>query len=348
MKITGIELRRYDIPLVRPLVVGGRESTSRKGIIVSLTDDAGHTVHGEAAPLPGLHAESLEEVVSELKAFRRRAGQCGAAEIMAASQTMSWSSKTALEMAMFDLRSGDVEMDAMRRDVRIPVSGLVMAADEGMYDEVEAMLEAGYVSVKVKVGRRSVGEDIRAVERLRTMIAGRAGIRLDANRAWSLNDAAAFCKAVGAEGIEYIEEPLADVEEYEAFYERTDMPVAFDETLAELGIDGVEEWEGAAVYVLKPSLLGGLTWTGEFIARALEADVRPVMSCAFESDLSLRAFARFAVLFRMFDTPLGLDTLKWFETPLLREGFEVSGGHVDAGELMGGPAVLRTELLEEV
>lgn len=348
MTIDRVDIRRYDIPLIRPLTIAGGTITSRTGVIISLTDHEGRTYHGEAAPLPGLHKETLDDVISELKLIQRMGKNCTPWYIEEAAETMSSSSRTALEMVLFDLLPLESSASPAHRGVRIPVSGLVMAADNDLDDEVEALLAAGCISIKVKVGRRPLAEDIRTVQRLRSRIAGRAGIRLDANRLWSLNDAAAFCRKVGPQGIEYIEEPLADRSAYAAFHSRTDMPVALDETLIDLGIEGAEQWEGAAAFVLKPSLLGGLAWTGEFIARALEKDVRPVMSCAFESDLSLRAFALFAALFHMFDTPLGLDTLKWFREPLLSEGFGISGGYVDIGAMAAIQPKLKTSLLHDV
>jgi len=346
MKIVLIDVRKYSIPLVRPLSVAGRDVESRSGIIVSLTDETGQTGHGEAAPLPGLHKETLADVCSELTSLRRRyALNCEPRMILEASHDMSSCSRTAIEMAMFDLHAQKSGAASLLPGGRIPVSGLVMAADESLHEEVETMISEGYLSIKVNVGRRAIADDIRTIEQLRTVVGGRAGIRLDANRSWGLDDATAFCRKIGPKGIDYLEEPLVDISRYPAFWDATDVPVALDETLAEVGIDGLEQWERAAAFVIKPSLLGGFAWTGEFIARALENDVRPVMSSAFESDLSLRAYARFAALFHMFDTPMGLDTLKWFSEPLLNEGFEIINGHVAIESL--AQINLRTELLQE-
>ena len=157
-------------------------------------------------------------------------------------------------------------------------------------------------------------------------------IRLDANRLWSLNDAITFCRQIGPEGIAYVEEPLSDTTSYPAFHRRTDMPVALDETLVQLGIEGAEKWQGASAFILKPSLLGGLAWTGEYIAAALKKGVTLSSASAFESDLRFvpTHFLQRCWLHR---DPLGLDTLKWFRQPLLDEGWQVTNGCVDIDAL---------------
>lgn len=127
---------------------------------------------------------------------------------------------------------------------RIPVSALVTAEAANVCDEVESLLAAGWSSIKIKVARRPVSEDVTTIWRLREQIAGRAMIRLDANRLWSLNDAITFCRQIGPEGIAYVEEPLSDTTSYPAFHRRTDMPVALDETLVQLGIEGGREMAG--------------------------------------------------------------------------------------------------------
>ncbi|MBE0537739.1 MAG: o-succinylbenzoate synthase [Phycisphaerae bacterium] len=345
--IERVRLRRYDIPLLRPLTLASRTVARRKGVIISLTDDEGHTAHGEAAPLPGLHKETLRHVTSELDYIRRMGKRCTTWHITEAAEEMSSSARTALEMAMFDLLA-QRRTSQVRQGVTIPVSALVMADADDVYDEVESLLAAGYRSIKVKVARRPLVDDITTMQRLREQIAARAEIRLDANRLWSLDDAVTFCNEVGREGIAYIEEPLADTTQYPAFHDRTDMPVALDETLVELGIERAAQWQGASAFVLKPSLLGGLAWTGEFIASALQKGITPVISSAFESDLSLRAYALFADLLGRVDTPLGLDTLKWFREPLLARGWQVSEGHVDIDALRAVQPKLRDRLLQKV
>ena len=165
-----------------------------------------------------------------------------------------------------------------------------------------------------------------------------------------LDESLEFCTQAAGDQIEYIEEPLADISQYPTFFDSTDMPVAFDETLAELDdVDELDHLDKVKAFILKPSLLGGLCMTGQFIALAFENDIMPVMSCTFGSDLSSRSFALFAAMYGAADIPLGLDTMKWFKHHLLTEGFKVESGRIEIADLVNRPVPLQiTELRRNV
>ena len=90
-------------------------------------------------------------------------------------------------------------------------------------------------------------------------------MRLDGNRIWSLKEACIFAQLVGNQKIDFIEEPINDVTQLDAFYQQTRMRVALDETLSVVrcGIRApgrcsspLAEHEGVIAYVLKPMILG--------------------------------------------------------------------------------------------
>ena len=229
----------------------------------------------------------------------------------------------------------------------LPVNGLVMAQDADLFDAVDVLIAEGYISIKIKVGRQPLAKDIETIQRLKELIGNRATIRLDANRLWTLDESLEFCNQVAGDQIEYIEEPLADMSQYPFFFDSTDMPVAFDETLVEKGVEELDCLDKVKAFILKPSLLGGLSSTGQFIDIAYENKILPVISCTFPSDLSLRSFALFAAMFGITDIPLGLDTMKWFAQSLLKEGFKVTAGHIDVATLVNRP-VFNEQLLHEL
>ena len=67
MKIERIEIAEYELPLTRPLHVGGRSLKTRVGALVRITNDDGHEGYGDMAPLPRLHTETLEEATYTLR-----------------------------------------------------------------------------------------------------------------------------------------------------------------------------------------------------------------------------------------------------------------------------------------
>lgn len=342
MRIVDWGLWTYSLPLVRRLVIGNRSISARVGAIISLVSEDGLTGYGEAAPLEGLHRETLTEAIAQLKKILPRIDAADCLEQLYPSV------RFAVEMALFDLEIQRDGLSDVASGIRIPINGLVMGQDDDVGRQVERLVERGYRSVKIKVGRQKLDDDIRTVNRIKEQLAGRATVRLDANRSWGLDEAVGFCRAVSAEGIEYIEEPLRDVGRYQEYFESADMAVALDETLAKSGPDVLSKIEHVYAAVLKPSVLGGFDRTMEFVRAGRQNGVLPVLSCAFESDLSLRAIALFAAREGLVDIPMGLDTMKWFGQSLVPAGFEVTGGCVDIAQLLACRGVIDKGLLRDV
>ena len=341
MTITDFDIKKYSLPLAKPLTIGSHKLTSRQGLIVSITDEDGLTGYGEAAPLPGLHKETLEDAIFQLQQIKPPVISLDYLDSICSS------ARTALEMAMFDLRLQSQKAFDRFRNLTLPVNGLVMAQNTDIFDAVNVLIAEGYTSIKIKVGRQPLAKDIETIQRLKELVGTRATIRLDANRLWTLDESLEFCNQVAGNQIEYIEEPLADISQYPIFFDSTDMPVAFDETLVEKGVEDLDHLDKVKAFILKPSLLGGLSMTGQFIALAFENDIMPVMSCTFPSDLSLRSFALFAAMFDVADIPLGLDTMKWFKHHLLTEGFKVESGRIEIASLVDRP-VFNEQLLHDL
>ena len=264
MNIVDINIKKYELPLIKPLVIKNHTINVRLGAIITLTDDSGNKGCGEAAPLPGLHPFDLDQVIAQLKNFEPQ-------DISPLFMELLYpSAKTAMEMALFDLRLQSQKAFDKFRNLTLPVNGLVMAQDADLFDAVDALIAEGYISIKIKVARQPLAKDIETIQRLKELIGAGATIRLDANRLWTLDESLEFCNQVAGDQIEYIEEPLADISQYPIFFDSTDMPVAFDETLVEKGVEELDCLDKVKAFVLKPSLLGGLSMTGQFIALALE------------------------------------------------------------------------------
>ena len=67
--IARVGIRSFDLPLALPLRSGSVTLARRAGLLVSVEDEQGHAGIGEAAPLPGLHRETLAEASAQLVAL---------------------------------------------------------------------------------------------------------------------------------------------------------------------------------------------------------------------------------------------------------------------------------------
>src|ERR687885_243889 len=91
---------------------------------------------------------------------------------------------------------------------------------------------AGYSCVKVKVG---VGDDAGRVAAVRAAAGPEMELRLDANGAWTVDEAVAAIDALSPAGLELVEEPVHGVEAMRAVRDRLAVRVAMDETAVEPG-----------------------------------------------------------------------------------------------------------------
>ena len=145
-------------------------------------------------------------------------------------------------------------------------------------------------------------------------------LRLDANQAWSLGDAVRFGRGCRGIDIAYIEEPVADPNECESFFEQTGLPYAFDETVIEKRIPNSPN---LAALVVKPTLIGGV----QKIKSLRRFGVPLVFSSAFESHVGLGAIARLGSEISP-GMPMGLETHRWLLNKFLERSVVFGEGVV--------------------
>ena len=102
----------------------------------------------------------------------------------------------------------------------------------GVIEAAQAYVEAGYPAIKMKVGGRSVREDVARVTEVRKAIGDSIPIMVDANQNWNLFEALRFCEAVKDLDIGFVEEPLPPdaFDSYKELSMRTNIPLAAGET----------------------------------------------------------------------------------------------------------------------
>ncbi|MEM6785638.1 MAG: o-succinylbenzoate synthase, partial [Bacteroidota bacterium] len=305
---------RYRLPLVRPLPLRGHTVTVREGLLVRLKD-GGYTGWGDVAPLPGFSAETIDEATHALQAL---AGMT-ADDLVSAQhdEALPPSVRYGLALAAWDL-------DAHRRAVplptvlaeeaspTVPLNGLLAGDADTILHDATRLAQAGYRTLKLKVGRGDLAEEAALVRDLHAAHPAVA-LRLDANRAWAYDEARRFAEALGDAQIEYIEEPLTDPAKLADFAAETGLPVALDESATAMEPDDLDAHAYARAIVLKPTFLGG-TRAWALATRAQALGLRVTWSAAFESGVGLRGLVVMAAATgtpTATPTPAGLDTYRW-------------------------------------
>lgn len=185
---------------------------------------------------------------------------------------------------------------------RIEVNATMPAIDN--HDEIKSILDAfaGAKTVKIKVGE-DIEADLARIAHVR-QLRPEAGIRLDVNGLWSVDQAEAFLNQVGE--IEYVEQPCSTIEELRELKLRTSVKIAGDEIIRKAEDPFNVDLLGAVdILILKVAPLGG-------IARAIkiaEHHQLPVaVSSALESAVGISHGLKLAAALPQLQYACGLGT----------------------------------------
>lgn len=191
---------------------------------------------------------------------------------------------------------------------RVPVNCTIPAV--GPDDAARLVTASGCTTAKVKVAERGqvLFDDVARVEAVRDALGPSGRIRIDANGAWSVDDAviAITTLAEAAQGLEYVEQPSATVEELALVRRRVDVPIAADESIRRVGDPlRVLDLEAADIAVLKVQPLGGVR---ACLRLAEQLQLPVVVSSAVETSVGLAAGVALAAALPELPYACGLGT----------------------------------------
>ncbi len=371
--IIGFRIWRYRLPLRSPVFLRrGEQMGVREGFLLELTGEGGEAFWGEAAPLPGFSRESLGETARELEVAASRyiaaisSDTEGFDEVFEDVELVADappSVRFALDLARsgFSAASDDITLpEAVGSDPRdsLAVCGLLAGTREEVLAEAAEMRAAGYEAVKLKVGRGSMEGDAALTREVRETLGGGVALRLDANRAWSFEDAASFARLVEDMGLEFVEEPLEEPGRLRELSEATGLPVALDESLVGMDSREVSKHPYARAFVLKPMLLGFIEsqrFDNESIMigrSATAGNGRPkppktVVSASYESGVGTLGLISLATSMRT-GAAVGLDTYRRLEHDLLHPPLDLAKPRLEMSEVFGVRREVDYERLERV
>jgi L-alanine-DL-glutamate epimerase-like enolase superfamily enzyme len=289
MKLKELTIRKIRLPLIRPYVLSYRTFTEFEPIIVEARADDGRLGWGEGHISPGSSSETREGGW----AFCR---QCAAAILdkdtaeakaiisanMQASKVAATALLTAIEMLE---RNPLLQVD---RDARLPLlTPLNSSTPTEIEEEVDQQLANGFRTFKIKVGK-DAGADLLRVRRIQDAIAGRASMRIDANRAYNEADACRFAAALNPANIELFEQPCrAEDWEANAHVARVStVPVMLDEPICTP--DDIERAAGipnVGFCKLKLKRFGGVDLLREALDLVRSRGMEPVLGDGLSSEL---------------------------------------------------------------
>jgi o-succinylbenzoate synthase len=273
-----------------------------------------HPIIGECGLLPGLsfddkpaYESTLNELVNSLNAQEEL------------PDLRDWPSiEFGLEMFLAHKESkslAEIYPGNFSKGKDIQINGLIwMGPKENMLSQIRAKLESGFRCIKLKIGAINFDDELYLLESIRKEFGPeQVTLRVDANGAFSPDDALEKLKRLADLQLHSIEQPIASRQwkEMAELCRISPLPIALDEEL--IGVHSfqskkelIDSIKPQAI-VLKPSLLGGFRRTNEWIELAENKGIEWWITSALESDIGLNAIAQFTSSFEN-ELPQGLGT----------------------------------------
>ena len=341
-----------------PVNVRGVLLAKREGLLLRLRS-GGATAYGEIAPLPSLHAESLDEAMQALATFIPKLSQLDRNDSaerrrLLDDATLPPSVATGIEMALINLEavansSLPLFPDAFPPAPKIPVNALLAGDPKSVLDRAAMRYAEGFRAFKLKVRKGKLDEAIACIRAFHEAIGGKAELRLDANQSLDFDEAVGFGKALPSDSISYIEEPLTDAALIPEFHAATGLPSALDESLWQrpelLGEIGPAS---LGALVIKPNCIGGIQKSLDLAAKAGRMGLQAVFSSAFESSVSLGMYALLAAVSSPTPAASGLDTASFLARDLTEMPFAAPEGFADPATAWRDSLCVKSGMIQTV
>jgi len=241
-----------------------------------------------------------------------------------------------LEQALLSLKSKDkfelFPSKFSKGQDSIPINGLIwMGSEAFMKEQIKEKLKAGFTTIKMKIGAIDFKSELELLKSIRKEFSKREiELRVDANGAFDPKSALEKLKRLSEYKIHSIEQPIkqGQWQEMARLCEETPLPIALDEEL--IGIIDVTKKEELLLTVnpqfiiLKPSLVGGINGSNEWINLSNSHTVDWWITSALESNIGLNAIAQYTYSLEV-SLPQGLGTGSLF-TNNMESPLEVNNG----------------------
>ena len=332
-------LSRHDLPTADPFGIARGTTTTAAVVTVEISHE-GITGVGGAAPTD-YYGESADSVVATIERLRPvveqwddpHAGQ-RAATILAAEAPDAPAARAAVSTALADLAARTLGVPCYRQwgldPDAAPRTSFTIGLDdpEQMAKKTERAVAEGYEILKVKVGTDDDRARVRAVRET----APDATLRVDANCAWSPDEAIEQAHWLAEQGVEFLEQPVAadDIEGLRQVHETAPLAICADESCVTAG-DVIDVADACGLVTVKLMKCGGVRPAVEQIHAAHAAGLDVMLGCMLESNASIAPACHLAPLVEYAD----LDGALLLADDVC-DGVPLAGGHIDLRSVDSG------------
>ena len=208
-----------------------------------------------------------------------------------------------LETAYLSLKSASpfllFKSSFTKHAANIPINGLVwMGEKKFMQTQILEKIKSGFDCIKIKIGALDFETEIALLKNVRKEFSEKdIEIRVDANCAFSFDNALEKLKYLSDFSLHSIEQPIETGQWENMAYlcENSPLDIALDEELIGLPNDDKDKMVSAInpkYIILKPSLIGGIKQSEEWISVAKKNNIQWWVTSALESNVGLNAISQ--------------------------------------------------------
>lgn len=333
-----LETYIFDLELKNTFKISHGARRIQPTLIVKLTE-GNHSGYGEAVATSyyGMSVERMQDSVQRLEKVIRENIHGSPEEVWRRIQPEiphDYFSLCAIDIAMHDLHGKRNRMPLYKlwgyEITNIPLTNYTIGLDsiEKMIEKMQAFPWPVY---KIKLGTK---EDVKIIRELRRY--SDSVFRVDANEAWSAEEAIGNSRILKDLKVEFIEQPLSrdDWEGMKKLRKEAVLPVVADEScIAEGDIERCAGYfDGVNIKLTK---CGGLTPARRMIKKAKEKGLKVMVGCMTESTIGISAIAHLLPELDYVDMD-GALLLK----DDIAEGVKINNGKVDFPKRNGTGAKL--------
>ncbi len=307
--------RRYLLRFKEPAITSRQTMTEKETFFIILYEEKSPSLfgEGEASIFRGLSSDdkpdyetALAKVCDQICNGTIKIGinTDGSYDIVDFLHPYS-SIQFGLESAITDLniRAGHCpkSMEAWERgETEITINGLVwMGNSEQMLSRIDEKLNLGFNCIKLKIGGIDFEDELNLLAHIRERFDEKSlTVRLDANGAFSAENALQKLNRLAEYGIHSIEQPIkaGQWEAMASICRESPIAIALDEELIG-SFDNESKCRlldliNPQMIILKPSLCGGLSQARQWCVEANKRNVGWWYTSALESNIGLNAIAR--------------------------------------------------------
>lgn len=290
-----LHMEPVDRTFIRPLQTAAGTIYTRRGFVLQLYRDDRCVAQGECSPLPGFSQDTLD-------ACRDHAAHWTLDPTPVATWIERLKDAEHLPALRCSIESMMVQLDALSLEDRVDWSAKrrtqvrvnALAHD---VDSAQERVKEGFRVLKIKVGAQPIARDVERVRAIRQAVGDTITLRLDANGAWSFQDAQTAIEAFNPWRISLLEEPLhhATPEALSLLRAQSPIPLAADEHARDArSIHALLAQDAVDAIVLKPMLVGGPLRALRLARIAQERGVYSIITTALEGPVGTRMCAEVA------------------------------------------------------